>query len=322
MTSDEKNRQIALFSRLFRELEAEIGTGDLAKLVVESLGSSIKSLKVDGAENFCKQFKDLVDIVSNTEPKFGILNYHFSKLKKEYASHLGEHGMKKWKKYAVKQVKKVVKQTKKRKKDLIAHSESLDVEGKTILIHDHSHTVQDVLVNYKKLGKNFRVVIAEQDFEKTYSNIERLHQAKIAFQVVPSYMLSHVHEQIDMLFFGGLTLKDTMDFVMDPGTHSVISEFNLDQTPVYMFIDTTKFSLWRSKKRGEIFIHKHKRAHHSLNLEFDRVKYSHDRVPTKLFKKIITNEGIFTPAAIKKFFMKKLDKYGKTCNCCIGGSEC
>jgi translation initiation factor 2B subunit (eIF-2B alpha/beta/delta family) len=115
-------------------------------------------------------------------------------------------------------------------------------------------------------------------------------------------MLSHIHDQIDMVFFGALTLKDTMNFVMNPGALSIITEFHLEKIPIYMFMGTDKFSLWKSKKRGEIFIHKHKRTHIHKPIEYERIKYSHDRVPAKLFKKIVTNEGVLTPLKLKKVF--------------------
>ena len=185
------------------------------------------------------------------------------------------------------------------------------MDGKTILIHDHSHTVQDVLVHFKRQGKNFRVVIAEQDFDKTHSNIEKMHNAGIPFEVVPSYMLSHVHGKIDMLFFGALTLKDTMHFVMDPGTHSIISEFSVLNIPIIMFLGSSKFSLWKSKKRSEIFIYRHKRMHVSQPIEYDRIKYSHDRVPAELFTKIVTNKGIYTSSSLEKAFEERMVKVEK-----------
>ena len=186
MNEEEKTRQIALFSKLFRELEAEIGTRDLARMVVSSLGNSISHIKVDNAKEFCEQFSNLCEVVSNTEPKFGILNYHFAKLRKEFDTQFcsGNIKEKKWKKYAGNQVKRITRAGKKRKCKILENATKLDIEGKTILIHDHSHTVQDVLINFKKKGYKFSVVIAEQDFEKTYGNIEKMHKAKIPFQVV------------------------------------------------------------------------------------------------------------------------------------------
>jgi len=192
------------------------------------------------------------------------------------------------------------------KRKLIKSSDALDVKGKTILIHDHSHTVQDVLIHYKAQGKKFNVIIAEQDYEKTHDNIERLHKAGIEFTVVPAYMLSHVHDQIDMVFFGALTLKDSMDFVLNPGALSLVTEFHVEKIPVYIFLGIDKFSLWKSKKRSEIFIHRHTRQHADKPIKYERIKYSHDRVPSKYFKKIITNEGVLTPVELKQVFDEKL----------------
>jgi len=203
--------------------------------------------------------------------------------------------------------KEIVKDIKYHSQDLIKQSEKINVEGKTILIHDHSHTVRDVLTHFKKMGKKFKVVVAEQDFDKTHDNIEYLFSAGIPFQVVPSYMLSHVHDRIDMLFFGALTLKDTMTFVMDPGTHGIISEFHVAKTPIHMFIDTDKFSFWKSKKREGIFIHEHTRAHHAKPIEYERIKYSHDRVPSELFTKVITDKGVFKSEELKDVYKEKMN---------------
>lgn len=305
--------QTEILSKLLRDMETEFGTRDVAKLTLESVISSIENFKVDSAAEFCNQFETLVQILTQTEPKFGVLNFYFKELLKTFKEKVCNKDVdhKKWKKLAIDEIEKFLKKAKDNKKLLLEQADQIDVEGKTILIHDHSHTVQDVLVHYKTSGKHFKVVIAEQDFEKTHSNIEKMHNAGIPFQVVPAYMISHVHDTIDMVFFGALTLKDTMHFVMDPGAHGVISEFHVEGTPIFLFIDTTKFSLWKSKERGEIFIHQHKRTHLTKAIEYERIKYSHDRVPAKLFKKIITNEGIFTPESLEKLFEKKLKEYSK-----------
>lgn len=299
--------KIDLLSQILRDLEADIGTSDLSNLVLKALIDAIGALKVKNSKEFCEQFSELLESVSRTEPKFGILNHRFAELYAHFNTVLAKNfSEEEWKKKVTKSVKKILEDAKVEKSKLIKHAEKLDIEGKTILIHDHSHTVQKILNHYKNRGKHFKVIIAEQDFDKTHSNIESMHNSEIPFQVVPAYMLSHVHKQIDMLFFGALTLKDTMDFVMDPGTLGIISEFHEENIPVYMFIDTAKFSLWKSKKRGEIFIHKHKRKLTTQPIEYERIKYSHDRVPVKLFKSIITNEGIFSPAELEKLFRKKV----------------
>lgn len=304
--------KIELLSKVLREMESDIGTRDLAALVLKALKNSIEVLKTHGKDSFCQEFKNLVEVMGSTEPKFGILNYHFSNLHKKLREDICSRDLsdEQVKKLLTAEIDKILNEWKKSRHGLIENSDNIDVEGKTILIHDHSHTVQDVLVHYKNRGKKFKVVIAEQDFEKTHSNIERMHKAGISFEVVPAYMLSHVHKEIDMLFFGALTLKDTMDFVMDPGTLGIISEFHVEHIPTYMFIDSAKFSLWKSQKRGDIFIRRDTRKHVGGLIEYERVKYSHDRVPAELFKKIVTEQGVYTPEALAKLFSDKMEKTG------------
>lgn len=311
-------KKLDLLSQLLREMEADIGTRDVANLVFEALIESIRSLKPSEIGSFCTQFSKMSELICHTEPKFGILNYYFVKLFNELEGSLcSKNGnSKKIKHIAIRKVKEVLKFLRMQERALKKNSEVLDVEGKTILIHDHSHTVQDALVHYHAMRRYFRVIIVEQDYDKTHSNIERMHASKIPFQVIPAYMISHVIDNVDMLFFGALTLKDTMDFVMSPGTHGVISEFHAEEVPIYMFLNTAKFSLWKSKKRGGIFIHKHTREHHSKPIKYERIKYSHDRVQAKMFKKIVTNEGVFTPQQIGGLFKKKFKKYQEMSRAC------
>jgi len=301
-----------LLSKLLRDLEAEVGTTDVAFIVLMALVDAVKSLEVKNILEFCSQFEQLKDSISNIEPKFGILDYYFKKMNCVVSKHFKENDFseKRWKRLVLKQIKDILKEANIQRHKLSEQAEKIDIENKTILIHDHTHTVHDVLAHYKYMGKHFKVIIAEQSFDKTHTNIERMHQCQIPFQVVPAYMLSHIHDNVDMVFFGALTLKDSMNFVMVPGAHGVISEFNSANIPSYMFINTTKFSLWRSKSKSEVFMHKHSRDHHSKPITYERVKYSHDRVPAEFFSKIITEEGIFTPEELKNVFEKKMSEYG------------
>lgn len=300
-----------IFSQLMRDLEVELGTRDLTEMVMLSLIDAITAFKSSKLNGFCKQYDEFVEMVCNTEPKFGIFRYYFRRLRDEIFGGVCSTKMdEKWKKKAINKIKKVMKEARHERSKIMKYSEKINVNKKTILIHDHSHTVQDVLVYLKGKGKDFKVIIAEQDYEKTHDNIERLHSAQIPFMVVPAYMLSHVHKDIDMVFFGALTLKDTMYFVMNPGALSIITEFHLEDIPVYMFMGTDKFSLWKSKLRSEIFIHKHTREHLTKPIVYERTKYSHDRVPADLFHKIVTNEGIMKPKELEKLFLERLLRGG------------
>jgi len=192
---------------------------------------------------------------------------------------------------------------------ILERAEALNLEGKTVLIHDHSHTVQDVLYRLKKKGQKFRVLVAEQDMEKTLRNIERLTAYEIPFQVVPAHMLSNMEDEIDMCFFGALTLKSTYDFVVDTGTNAIISEFHLQKKPIYIFLSGSKFSLWKAKKKEETRRQIHTRKHPSKKIHFERFKFSHDRVPLSSVDVVVTEDGIFDGHGTAKLYQKKFKEH-------------
>ncbi|MCF7830695.1 translation initiation factor eIF-2B [Candidatus Gracilibacteria bacterium] len=293
-------KKIDLLSKLLLELEADLGTSDTTLLVLDSLKKSLQHFPSQTSNLFHAQLQELTNVVCSTTPKFGILNFYFQKIITDFEklSPPPENP----KEFLIQEIKNVVDQIEQNKRKLLEYAEKIDIEGKNILIHDHSHTVHAVLQHLKAKGRKFKIVIAEQEHDKTQQNIEVLHETGIPFQVIPAYMLSHVHENIDMAFFGALTLKNTMDFVMDPGSHGVISELHTTKIPIYCFLKTSKFSLWKSKEREEVFYHRHTRTHCTKNIEYERIKYSHDRVPAEFFSTIITNEGLFTPKQLQNLF--------------------
>ena len=290
-----------LLSELLRDLEVGVGTSDMALIVFDSLRHAVHALDVEDNEEFYQQLTSLVKSIHKVEPKYAILNYYASELLTDFEE-AHNNGAVDFRHWAEKRVARIHEEMQEKTDKILEYSDKINFQGKTILLHDHSHTVHRVLQYQKKQKKKFRVIVAEQEHDKTQENIEVLHAAKIPFQVVPDYMLSHIHANVDMVFYGGLTLKDSMHFVMDPGSCAVISQFNTMKIPVYIFMKTTKFSLWKSKPRGEIYFKKNRRKHASKPIAYDRLKYSHDRVSVDLLHKIVTNKGIFTPPEVKKAF--------------------
>lgn len=300
-----------ILSTIFREIEHDIGTRELNKIVCNSLLESIGDYQIKNVDQFKENLKKIICDIENTQPKFAIIIEHCHRLLDYLSKILPRDSTridaKNLKNKLLAFGKELTKETACGTRQILHNAlKELDVRDKRILIFDHSHTVQDVLTNFKKQGMNFKVVVGEQDIEKTEENIIALHQAEIPFEVVPGYMLSHYEEEVDMLFFGALTLKSTFDFVTDTGSSAIISEFHLRKKPIYMFISSAKFSLWKSQKKTDIFSHPHLRRHSKKGIEYQRLKFSHDRVPLEFFTKIITEEGVFTPHEVKKLFQKKL----------------
>lgn len=301
------------FSQVFREIEHDLGTRDLNILFLRALRDAFEHYTGRTLESLVLQMEEIVHIVNNTEPRFAIIIYNTYTIFEHLQEILNEakedqvhkHSYIQYRDRVIQVIDELTKRSLEEKQELLSHASKIDVEGKIILMHDHSHTVQDVLANLKQQGRTFKVIVAEQDMEKTLSNIEFLTTEQIPFRVVPAHMLSNIEEDIDMCFFGALTLKNTYDFVTDTGTNAVISEFHLQKKPIYIFISISKFSLWESHKKETINKKPHNRKHPFKDITFERFKFSHDRVPLSAVDYVVTEKGVLEPAEVKELYKEK-----------------
>jgi translation initiation factor 2B subunit (eIF-2B alpha/beta/delta family) len=305
---------IEQYSRLFTQVEAEIGTRNLSDLLLGALGDMIQAYKGATVEEFCGQMKEILEVVNNTEPRFAILIdnvYHFlDEAEHELNITNGStHAFRSHRSALHSIINDILEQGDQDARELLASARTLDMNGKTILIHDHSSSVQDALCALKDEGQNFDVIVAEQDTEKTLWNIESLTKNQIPFVVVPAYMLSNIEEDIDAFFMGSLTLKSTYDFVVETGTGAIVSQCRLHDTEVYMFLTTAKFALWKSEKHERHTRHRrHTRKHPHRNISFERLKFSHDRVPLHEIDYVVTERGICSAEETRKLYDKRLKK--------------
>lgn len=302
------------FSNLFKEIERDMGTNDLSILVLESIRESFRRYRGNKVEDILCQMKELLQIIYNTEPKFAIVIDNIFRIFEQIHSCVEEskrgieHPFAYYRSCILTSIENVIKQNKKDKADLLKQAMNIDIQGKTILIHDQSHTVHSVLLSLKK-KQHFKVIVAEQDMEKTLSNIEFLSEAGIPFQTVPDYMLSNIEDDIDVCFFGAMTMKSTYDFVASNGSYAVISQFHLLGKEIYVFITTSKFSLWEAKKKAVVSRHTQTRKHPFRDLSFERLKFSHDRVPLENVTFTVTEDGILSPEKLKKVYQIKFKEH-------------
>jgi len=301
-----------VLSKLFANIEKDLGAHRFCMLALEALQEALLQYKDTNRKQLKKNLLDIFKLLQGTKPKYAILLDAFYKILDAEA----QASNKTFIKDVVKQIDLIHASYQLEKLEMVKTAQSMDVEGKNILIYDHSHSVQDVLNAFHQDGKKFTVVLAEQDIEKTGDNIEFFHNLAIDYKVVPSYMLSHVDKAIDMVFFGALTMQQHYHFVMDPGTKSLISHFYLEKKPIYVFLTTSKFSLWPLEKGvPHVYSKPQKRKHHTMShIQFERLKFSHDRLSIDLVTKIITEKGIFNPEELKDVFddlFKKRQKLRK-----------
>lgn len=298
-----------LLSKLFREIEIDIGSTDLCIMTLEALRNAIEDLRGQDLHHFFEQLNDLTEGIEGTKPKYAIIIdsfYDVLRLACEEDVRSEKTVCKLKKKKFLKRLDKLIKEKKKDKRAVIKQSSNISLDGKTILLYNHSRTIEAALLAARRRREHFNVIVAEQDPDKTGEIIHFLYLQRIPFRVIPSYMVSHMESDIDMIFLSALTLKSTMDLVMDTGTKAIVSQFHINKIPIYAFLSTSKFSLWKAAKRMNVYKHVHRRKHHMKSLDFERIKFSHDRVELKLVNKVVTEKGIYTPKQVEKLFKSKL----------------
>jgi len=271
--------------------------------VLDALKDALRHYQCEDQACFVEQFDAIFTLTLGVKPKYAILIDSFYKIQKHIRS-----------KSSIRELLEVIDAIKTERANemfFLQKAVSLvDVQGKNILIYDHSHSVQHALSTLKESGKSFSILIAGQDLKKTDDNISFAHYLGVPYKVVPAYMLSHLDKTIDVAFFGAVTLQEGTQFVMDPGSKSIIAHLHLEKKPMYVFLTTSKFSLWPIEShQKEIYVKTHRRKHHHLSeIEFDHVKFSHDRVGADLINYTVTEKGIFTPTQLLKEYQTLREK--------------
>ncbi len=314
MPKKPQNKTNERLSNIFRLIEEERGAIKLAEFVMETLEIVLDSVKIDNVDDLYEQFDNLFKEIRNTQPRISLAIYYFFDLWEELQ----------WRKSSIKNIDDfknvIVRITKRIQRDndndfktIVKSGAELVKDDDVILVHSHSLTVREVLAAAAKNGKRFKVIIAEQETDKTIVMVDFFTRAKIPFTVVPEYMLSHIIENVTKVFFGATTLDQEQQFVCDAGSYSVLAEFYAEHIPNYMFLSTKKFSLWKTSKRHETYKTSQNKVYASNKkvLNYERIKFSHDRVPAELFNYVVTELGKMTPLQIRDLYFERYEKQEK-----------
>ncbi len=297
-------------SELFLNIESKVGTSGLSDMAMSALMEAIHDFKEKGEEDFFEQFYELFEIVKNTQPRIALVIDAFyeiweellkAKKKKHPEGHLY------WERKILKSIRQFRSGSRLQKQQMTTTGAKQINKGDVILIHGISGSVISALSLAKKKKKKFRVIIAEQEAEKTHQMIELMNKSRIPFQVIPEYMLSHIEKEVTKVFLGAVTINSKFNVVADAGTNAIVSEFHLRKTPIYLFFTTRKFSLWESSDAHHTYKVKSTRTHTKCAkpISFERIKFSHDRIPLRLYDVFVTENGKMNAREVEKLFKKK-----------------
>ena len=296
------------FNDLLVGMEREHGTRDTCIQFLEALQAALRATAFKGGGDLRRQFEDFYDLFAPLKPRMAIIQHYLDVL----IEHLDENP----RADAGGLIEEMIAAIHDARADNAAQNAKLLKEAVKlipscgrVLVHSHSRTVLDTLDLARRTHKKFEVIVAEQETARTLDVVRFLQERDIRFIVVPEYMLSSLEVDISCLLIGAVTLKHDMHFVVDAGTKAVVSEMRLAKIPVQLMLTTNKFSYWNTRKASQTVKTIKSIAHPHADFCFDRVKFSHDRLPLDLVDRIVTEEGGFPPDRMREVYRRKLADY-------------
>jgi len=289
-------------------MERDHGTRDTCVHFLECLKEALQYTEFRSGDDLKKQFADFYEVFTHMKPRMAIIQNYMDDILEHMLANPSDDPLALVHAMAL-EIEQADEDNTERNMRLIKEACKLVSGGERILIHNHSHTVLDVLDKSFNTKKKFEVIVAEQDATRTLDCIKYLKEHDIPFVVVPEFMLSFLEQDISCMLIGAVTLKHDMHFVVNAGTKAVVSEMNAAKIPVYLMLSTNKFSYWETKQAHQTQKTIKNIPHPDGTFTYERIKFSHDRLSMDQIDKIVTEEGTYTPEELKKVYKTKLADY-------------
>lgn len=286
--------------KLFRDHEDVIGESQTTILSLESLIISIKRLKCDKHE-IKNQVTTLFKIIRNSEPKIVPLIHLVVSIEEEFAKNgaFEKESIEEIKNTLIPLFEKSIARYKTKMENVISNGSALINENDLVVVYSASSLVLQSLVKAKVDGKkNFKVLILKQDIIKTKQIIRTLNAAAIPFSVLSQHNLIHYIDDASMVLIGAISVTRDGKFIAAVGTTSVVDISHLQKVPVYLLVDTLKFS---HRQCGEHHIHKKKLKEFYGDIELTYTQFSHDIVQLEYVDKIITEKGAISREEVENY---------------------
>ncbi len=288
-------------SKILLEIENDAGTTNLTVTMLDMFFASIKQSEDLPKEEMMKKIDTFIHELHEVRPRIAIVLHYFDKLGNMLFEHQEEFDATEDILYFIKKtIRKFKTEIEEDAESIYRHGADLIKDGSTIMIHDYSNMISGILLEAKKQGKKFKLIVLEQKIEITERIILFLQENDIEFFVVPEYMISHVEEEVDAFFMGCTSLTKKFQFVGAPGSNEIVSELAHAKKKTYAFLSTKKYSLWESTMLSD---HSKPEKQERKPLDkavrpYPRMKYSHDRIDVSLFSSVVNENGVFSPEEI------------------------
>ncbi len=296
-----KQSEHELLYKLFRDHEDIIGESKTTILSLEALITSIKQLKCDKHE-IKNQVTALFETINNSEPKIIPLINIIASIEEKTAQNgtFDKASIEDIKNTLISLIKEGIIRYKSNMENVIINGSLLIRENDLVIVYSASTIVLQSLVKAKEAEeKNFKVLILKQDFIKTKQIILTLDNAAIPYIIIPEYNFIHYIDDAAKVLLGASSVSCDGKFIAAVGTTSIVGISHLHKIPIYLLVDTLKFSYLVCDEHR---IHKKQLKEVHEDMEYFYTQYSHDKIQLKYVDQIVTEKGAINKEEFVNYF--------------------
>lgn len=273
--------------RLFREHDQVLGSSRTALVSLHALIQSIEDLKCPN-DQFQELLFETFDLIKHTKPRIIPLIHLIEGFEEHMKTHY-EGDIDEIKSYAIKLLKEQIALYKSNLNRMSDRGTDFIDDEDVIILHSTSSVVTESMIKAKKVfGRKFKVIMLKQNFVKTKELVNRLSSARIEHLIIPEFDLCHYVEAANKLFIGALSVSNDKQVVCAPGTSNIVSLCHVSEIPVYLFVNSLKFSEEPLEKHS---IPEQIESMCKDNFTYRLMIHSHDLLPLDWVDHIITERG-------------------------------
>ncbi len=273
--------------RLIREYLYAMGTSRTTVVAIQSYIDAIRRLRcTPGA--FKGNLLELGEIIKRTEPQVTplvlLIEQFNAEIQRQPNGDLESAKVK-----SVEILSSLLKRFEDDTEKLSRNCMNCIESGDFIVAHSSTAYIRNAFARaFSELNRKFKVLVLKQDFLRTKDLINILESHRVDHLLIPEYNLSHFLKDTNKLFIGAVSVTADHKAVAGIGTANVVSLCHSHNVPVYLFVETIKFS---HTTLPEHHIYKEEKEKIESDYPFRITTFSHDFIDLGMVDHLITENG-------------------------------
>jgi translation initiation factor 2B subunit (eIF-2B alpha/beta/delta family) len=272
---------------LIRDYMSAMGTSRTTLTALKSYMDAIRRLKCTESA-FWPLLMELNKVIRKAEPTVVPLVHLIEEFEVELQVHLNK-GLEFAKTKAIEILNHKLKRFEADTQKVTEQCMAMIAPGDFIVVHSPTAYIANALVQaHTEFKRPFQVLILKQDFHRTKDLVDALTEHQVPHLLIPEHNLSHYLGDAHKLFISAVTITLDGKAITGLGTANVVSICHAYKVPVYLFVESMKFS-HKPLKGQNIFKEESNRT--EKDYDFRITAFSHDYVDLALVDHIITEKG-------------------------------